>query len=641
MRDIPPNKRSSMSSWGLVGVAECPLEESTALLKLTLRAAQAGSWAWDMVTGEVFWSEEYHHLVGTDPRTCRPSWEAWQRTVHPEDRERVTAELSQALAQRQETNLEYRVLRPDGTVVWVSSRGQTVYSPEGKPLRMLGVNFDITERRLAEQALRQREEELRAITDGIPSLISYVDAGQRYQFNNRAYEDHFGVARDQITGRHAREVIGEVAYEGVRAHIEAALAGREVRFELRVDYKTAGKRWVDARYIPHVDAKGQVRGFFALVNDITGLKDTEIALRDSEERFRTAVENMLDCLGIYSAVRDEAGAIVDFRCEYVNAAACANNRLTREEQVGRLLCDVLPSHRDSELFRDYRRVIETGEPLIRETVAYEDTYGVHRLRRIFDLRAARLGDGFVAAWRDVTVSKEQEAALRDADRRKDEFLAMLAHELRNPLASIRTAVEVQRHLDVPDPKLRRMRDVIARQADQLTRMVDDLLDVSRISQGKIHLRRESFDLASLVARAVETSRPLIDAAGHRLEVALPEETVALEGDLARLAQALSNLLNNAAKYTEPGGNIELTAEARNGEVVVRVKDDGIGIPAEMLPNVFDLFAQAERSRERAQGGLGIGLALVRNIAEMHGGKAEAFSDGPGQGSELILRLPRP
>jgi PAS domain S-box-containing protein len=240
---------------------------------------------------------------------------------------------------------------------------------------------------------------------------------------------------------------------------------------------------------------------------------------------------------------------------------------------------------------------------------------------------------------DISALKQTEQALQEADRRKDEFLAMLAHELRNPLAPIRNAVQVMRMMDTPDRQLHWARDVIDRQVEDLTHLVDDLLDVSRITQGKVTLKKERVDLESVVTRAVETSRPLIDARNHRFTITLPPETVQLEGDLTRLGQVVSNLLNNAAKYTEEGGEIWLAAEREGDELVLRVKDTGIGIPAETLPHVFDLFSQADRSLDRSQGGLGIGLTLVRSLVEMHGGKVEALSDGPGRGSQFIVRLP--
>jgi signal transduction histidine kinase len=235
---------------------------------------------------------------------------------------------------------------------------------------------------------------------------------------------------------------------------------------------------------------------------------------------------------------------------------------------------------------------------------------------------------------------QSEEALRKASRRKDEFLAMLGHELRNPLAPIRTAVQVMRKPGVSDATLEQARAIIDRQVDHLVRLVDDLLDVSRIVQGKIMLKETVLDLATIIDQAVEVSRPLIKARRHELTVSIPEESLWVKGDLVRLAQVLSNLLNNAAKYTDTGGKIELKAEAAGTWVCLSVRDNGVGIPTTLLPQVFDLFTQADHSLERAQGGLGIGLTLVKRLVEMHGGRIEARSAGPGQGSEFLVWLPR-
>ncbi|HEX6903124.1 MAG TPA: ATP-binding protein [Thermoanaerobaculia bacterium] len=245
-------------------------------------------------------------------------------------------------------------------------------------------------------------------------------------------------------------------------------------------------------------------------------------------------------------------------------------------------------------------------------------------------------EGFVT---DVTEQKRTEEALREADRRKDEFLAMLAHELRNPLAPIRNAAQALKLSGPADDRREWALEVIERQTQHLTRLVDDLLDVSRITRGKVTLAHEPLDLATVVHRAVEASRPLIDARRHHLSVVLPPEPVRLEGDLTRLVQVVGNLLNNAAKYTDPGGHIGIEAAREDGEAVIRVRDDGMGLPADLLPRVFDLFTQADRSLDRSQGGLGIGLTLVRQLVELHGGRVEARSDGPGHGSEFAVRLP--
>jgi signal transduction histidine kinase len=234
---------------------------------------------------------------------------------------------------------------------------------------------------------------------------------------------------------------------------------------------------------------------------------------------------------------------------------------------------------------------------------------------------------------------ERAQELSEADRRKDEFLAMLGHELRNPLASIVNAVQVMQILDPEAPDLRRARDLIDRQAKHLSRLVEDLLDVSRISRGKILLKKEPVELAGVIEHALESSRPLMEARRHELSVELPSREVRLLADPVRLAQVTANLLNNAAKYTDPGGQVRLTAEQHGEEVVVRVTDNGVGIAAEMLPKVFDLFAQAHQTLDRSGGGLGLGLTLVKRLVELHGGSVAAFSAGPGKGSEFVVRLP--
>jgi signal transduction histidine kinase len=229
--------------------------------------------------------------------------------------------------------------------------------------------------------------------------------------------------------------------------------------------------------------------------------------------------------------------------------------------------------------------------------------------------------------------------MAEGDRRKDEFLAMLGHEIRNPLAPVRNGLQILRAKAGADAIVDQTTDIMTRQIDLIVRLVDDLLDVSRITQGKVVLRRERIDLASIVNQAVETARPLIDSRGHKLSVNIQREAIHIDGDPSRLAQILWNLLSNAAKYTEPGGSIRLDACQVGNEVVVSVKDTGVGISAEMLLQVFDLFIQVDHTLERSEGGLGIGLTLVRRLVELHGGSVRAVSDGLGCGSEFIVRLP--
>jgi CheY-like chemotaxis protein/nitrogen-specific signal transduction histidine kinase len=253
----------------------------------------------------------------------------------------------------------------------------------------------------------------------------------------------------------------------------------------------------------------------------------------------------------------------------------------------------------------------------------------------------RLGDRhtFVGIVRDASERERLYAEIRDADRRKDEFLAMLAHELRNPLAPIRSGLDLLEMEGVDATTAAWTKDMMKRQVQHMVRLVDDLLDVSRIMRGKIQIRKEPLSLGDVITRGIETAHPLIDAQGHELIVSLPREPLWIEADTVRIAQVVANLLNNAAKYNDKPGHIWITAELENGQAAFRVRDDGMGMEKDLLPKVFDLFTQADRSVARSQGGLGIGLTLVRLIVGLHGGTVEAYSEGLGKGSQFTVRLP--
>jgi signal transduction histidine kinase len=232
-----------------------------------------------------------------------------------------------------------------------------------------------------------------------------------------------------------------------------------------------------------------------------------------------------------------------------------------------------------------------------------------------------------------------EVALRDADRRKDEFLAMLAHELRNPISAINSAAELGQQPQISDQDLRWSQEIIQRQVKHLSRLVDDLLDISRIIHDKIELRHELIDAEAIIGQAIESVTPLIDQRGHQLELVLPPVNLPIMGDATRVEQIIVNLLTNAAKYTEAGGHIRLTAERSATEVIIKIRDTGVGIPPEKIAGMFDLFTQGDRSLARSEGGLGIGLTLVKRLTEMHGGSVSAHSEGTGKGSEFVVRLP--
>ena len=273
------------------------------------------------------------------------------------------------------------------------------------------------------------------------------------------------------------------------------------------------------------------------------------------------------------------------------------------------------------------------------TLQAEKTRELEALNVTLQRANAELESANVSLQNEITERARVELALKEADRHKDEFLAMLAHELRNPLAPIYNAVQLMRRKSIDDPQLVWSRDVIERQTMHLSRLVDDLLDVSRITRGKINLTKEPLEVTNLISRAVETTHPLIVERAHDLVIDVPDEPLRVLGDPTRLTQALGNVLSNAAKYTERGGRITVRVSREGPEVLIRVIDNGEGIPADLLPVIFNLFTQLERTSGHAQGGLGIGLALVRKLVEMHGGSVTAHSDGVGHGSEFVIRLP--
>jgi PAS domain S-box-containing protein len=363
-----------------------------------------------------------------------------------------------------------------------------------------------------------------------------------------------------------------------------------------------------------------------------------LRVRQAEEAARLAARQWqatFDAINDGVALIDASGTVQ--RC---NASLCRILDLAADTMVGRPFEEIVPGSAEGPVFD---RVLGS-----RRREALDLARGGRWLRVTADPLHDDGGAvaGAVAIVSDVTEHRRMEEELRrraadlvEENERKNEFLAMLAHELRNPLAPIRHALEMIR-LDGGNPDtLELARAMAGRQVEHLARLVDDLLDVARIKRGKIRLRPQAVELSTLLAQAVETTQPLIEASGHSLKIAVPDQPVWLQGDPARLEQVFANLLNNAAKYTEPGGRISLSAAREGEQAVVRVLDTGIGLAPEMIGRVFDLFAQADRSLVRSRGGLGIGLTLVRSLVEMHGGRVSVRSEGPGRGSEFVVRLP--
>jgi signal transduction histidine kinase/CheY-like chemotaxis protein len=354
-------------------------------------------------------------------------------------------------------------------------------------------------------------------------------------------------------------------------------------------------------------------------------------LRD--QQFRVVLDASGVPFSLLAPVRDASGQILDFRWLYLNAAASARLKVEGHTLIGKSIGDVLPGAWDQPgVWEEYVGALEKNE--IRE---FELKFSVgvdgwfHVIVSPFE--------GNIAVWSaEITDRKRQEEMLRQADRRKDEFLATLAHELRNPLAPIRQAAMIARNEAATEAQKRWSHTVIERQVQHMSLLLEDLLDVSRITHGTLQLRRQVTDLLSVVSAAVETARPLIDERQHRLTVQVPDD-LRVYGDPLRLAQVFSNLLTNAAKYTHPRGTVRVAAQQVEDQLVIAVEDDGIGIAAEDLPAVFGMFSQLRVAQEHSAGGLGIGLALTKGLVELHGGRVEVMSAGRGKGSRFTVRLP--
>jgi PAS domain S-box-containing protein len=356
----------------------------------------------------------------------------------------------------------------------------------------------------------------------------------------------------------------------------------------------------------------------------------EQALAERDAQLQAVFEHPTDLNAILKAERDASGEIVDWTCTNVNRNVCLLLGMPREQVVGRRMSELVPD-RAASRSATCKRVLET-----REIVRYESEFGGRDL--VVTLFAAG-NDYVVSSVQDTTEQRNLQRALQENDRRKDEFLAMLAHELRNPVAPIANAAELLSRL-VPHEGQQALVGIIQRQAVHLGRLLDDLLDVARITQGHIELRREVIDLASCVQLAIETAEPLIRSKSHELTLTQMLDPIYVHADKARLGQCIANVLVNAAKYTDHGGEIRIRPYIQGHEAVVEISDTGIGIAPEFLPHIFELFVQAERGLDRSQGGLGVGLTVCKKVVELHGGSIEASSAGAGRGATFTFRLPR-
>jgi PAS domain S-box-containing protein len=745
------------------------LDRERARLDIALRTGRTGIYEWNLVDGSVWWSAETYPLYGVEPGSIALTPDAFLALVHPDDRDELMRKTEACVARHEVFEHEYRVVLPDGALRWVYNRSRVELGPDGQPALVTGVATDITDRKQADEALRDSEARLRGILRQSPVGIVQTDAAGCMTLVNQRWCDMLGYSEAELLGRNVLDITHGSSV-GPTAEAVGRLAAGGPDFQLEKVYRRRDGSPLHAQSnVTAVRAPtGEFLGLIAVVMDLSERLRIERELREREHFLQRITEVTPGVLNVFDlearravyinrsvasllgfepeqvqAMGEEVtpnlmhpddlvrferhlahirtlgdGEVADFEHrmrdragewhwfhshdavfardatgaarQLIGLATEITARKQAEMAVARLAA-IVESSADGLFSEDldgmvtawnpgaerifgYRadeivgtsimRLVPEGAQAAERALQREVFAGAHS-KHFETLRLARDGRQFPASVtvsplkdgagkvvgtsrvvRDITERKQAEetlarqaTALADADRHKDTFLATLAHELRNPLATIHANVQLLRRKTddrvVAEQSCARME----RQVMVLVRLIDDLMDVSRISQDKLTLRVEPLDLVAVVKAGLESSQPSRDQRGHAVTLTLPPQPMTMEGDATRLAQVVSNLLTNAAKYSDPVSPISLTLERQGNEAMLSVRDQGIGIAPSDLPQLFKMFEQVGHASHLTQGGLGIGLHLVKRLVELHGGSVQAHSEGRGRGSEFVVRLP--
>ena len=566
------------------------------------------------------------------PSTDTPlvGWAWLDQNVPADEHARVRQAIGEAIAQKALFSLEHRVLRPDGSIGWTLSRAVPILDAHGTVREWFGAASDITQRKADEQALARSEAFAHSVVGANADCMKGLSLDGRLMWMNDNGQRLMEVGN--FDALHGSDWGSFWETGGLRAPAEAAMAtaraGGTGRFTGSCPTFAGTPRWWDVAVtaIPGLD--GRAEQLLAVSRDVTEQRAADEATRALAQRLQLA----LDCSAVVLFQQD-----MDLRYTWIYNPVLG---FEASQVVGKRDADLMEIAADAEAVVAHKRdVLLTGVGQRHEAVIHHQ--GVAHCYRLLiePLRdAAGVITGVTCAAIDITELKQAEQALVDRDVQKDEFLATLAHELRSPLAPLRTGLQVLKLTQ--DPGIaERTRLIMERQLGQMVRLVDDLLDISRITNGKVVLRLARIELQAAIHNAIEAAQPLLDASSQVLRVDMPADPIWLQADPTRISQVVNNLLTNAAKYSPHGSSVALGVHRAGAEAVVTVVDQGEGIPQDMLAHIFDMFTQVDRTLDRAQGGLGIGLALVKRLVEMHGGAVSASSAGLGSGSTFTLRLP--
>ena len=673
--------------------AEDLASRSAARLGYALEAANMGTWDWDLTTNQVRWSENLERLHGAAPGTFDGTFASYAREIHPDDRARVGASIDRAFREGAPHHVEYRIVAADGTIRWVEGKGAIERGPDGSPVSMSGVCMDITPRKIAEEARAKAFElsmrasaRLGAIVQSSGDAIVSKDLDGIITSWNRAAEQLFGYSEADAIGRSIMIIIPDdrLAEE---AHVLARIrAGQTVEMETVRERKDGTFVQISLMVSPIFDEHGHIIGASKVARDITLRKQQENERAELQRRLaflaettrtlsrsadytqtladvaRLAVPEIADWCAI--DLIDDSGALKriamahrdpakleaarDFARRYPDAMLPASARDVIRSGEAAIVADVSPewlaAHTPDVVQRNLLRTFELTSYVCAPMLSADQPIGT--LLFAMAESGRRLTDRDLPFVQDVAaraaLAVENALAyhrVNEANRLKDEFLATLSHELRTPLNAILGYAQMMKAGVLAPDATANATAVITRNAESLKQIIHDVLDVSRITSGKLRLDIQPVDLHEIVAYAVATVRPAADAKGVVLQAAFGANLPTLPADPDRLQQIVWNLVSNAVKFTPAGGHVQVAVRAAHGIVEIVVSDNGQGIEPSFLPHMFERFRQADSRFAREHGGLGLGLAIVRDLAELHGGTVTATSDGPDRGATFTVRLP--
>jgi len=538
---------------------------------------------------------------------------------------------------------EVIIERPDGSRITVIVNIRPVKNERGDVIGAVNCFYDITARKQTEEALRSKEAELELVTNQTPFMLTRCSRELRYQFVSQTYAEMLGRQAAEVAGKGIVEMIGQEAFETIRPYVETVLQGTRVEFECEMPYPAVGTRSLRVVYAPDADERGRVRGWIASILDVSERKQAEEA--------RALLAAIVDSSDDAIVSKNLNGIITSW-----NAGAERVFGYAAAEAIGQSITLIIPPERRNEETEIIRR-LRQGQSIEHFETQRLTKDGRHvpislSVSPVRNRQGVVIGASKIA--RDITeriradeerarlLASEQAARVQaeEANRGKDQFLATVSHELRTPLNAILGWAAMLEQTTPPDGRTSKGLQSIYRNARTLAQLVDDLLDVSRMISGKMRLDVVPMDLGDVVDAAVEAVLPAATAKDIAIDVAVDPVGRTMAGDPTRLQQTVWNLLSNAVKFTPAGGRVEVNTRVKNGDIELTVSDSGIGIDATFLPYVFDRFRQADASSTRAQSGLGLGLAIVRHLVELHGGTVRAESDGRDAGTRFVMRLPR-